>query len=69
MRARENVKEPLLTRGEWEAVLFQCPDQIKPLIVKLAVYHGHLTDSAACPECGRMKAETGKQETEKTRRC
>ena len=32
------MSEPLLTRGEWEALLFQCPDQVKALIVERPDY-------------------------------
>ena len=49
------MSEPVLTGGEWEALLFQCPDQVKALIVKLAVHHRHMPAPlpAECPLCNR----------------
>jgi hypothetical protein len=54
---------PVLTPGQWEAVLFATPQPIKHLVMLLAVHHGHLAppSPAECPLCGKRDAE-GQQE-------
>jgi hypothetical protein len=32
--------DKMLTPGEWEALLFQCPDQVRALVYRLAIHHG-----------------------------
>lgn len=46
------TKPEVLTEGEWSAFLFQCPDAVKPLLVRLAVAHGHLQKPRDPRECG-----------------
>ena len=45
---------PVLSAGQWEALLFQCPQSVKPLVMQLAVYHGAVERPAPeeCPLCG-----------------
>lgn len=46
------TETPVLTPGEWECVLYQSPSQIAPLIIRLAVYHGHMKAVPGnCPIC------------------
>jgi hypothetical protein len=47
--------EPILTAGEWEAMLFGVPEQYRHLIARLALRHGHLkaTPPDECPVCRR----------------
>ncbi len=48
------MTEPVLTPGQWEALLFQVPKQVHPFVVRLALAHGHLKPCppAECPVCG-----------------
>jgi hypothetical protein len=45
----------VLTPGEWEALLFQCPEQVRPLVLRLAVHHGAVERASpeGCPLCGQ----------------
>jgi len=54
------MPESVLTEGEWRALLYQCPDQVRPLVVRLAVFHGAMaqpSDPETCPCCGGAKPE------------
>jgi len=43
----------VLTAGEWKALLYQAPDQVRPLVYRLAVHHGAVERPApaSCPLC------------------
>ena len=46
--------ETILSPGQWEALIHQTGDQAKNLVLKLAVYHGHIKPEAAgCPICSK----------------
>ena len=47
----------LLSAGEWEALLFQTPAQVRPLLLRLAVHHKFMKEATVCPNCGRKKGE------------
>jgi hypothetical protein len=51
--------DAVLTPGEWEALLFQAPEQVRALVYKLAVYHGAVerSQSADCPLCGTHRGD------------
>jgi hypothetical protein len=42
----------VLTPGEWEALIFQAPDQVQRLVFKLAAFHGYVRAGEKCKECG-----------------
>lgn len=44
----------VLSKGEWEALLYQCPEQVKALVYRLAIHHGAVERPAPaeCPLCG-----------------
>jgi len=46
--------DKVLSEGEWAALLFQCPTQVKPLAYRLAVHHGAVERPSPenCPLCG-----------------
>jgi hypothetical protein len=54
------MTEPeVLSRGEWESVLFQMPDQVRHLVTRLAIHHGHLIAAPAiCPLCAAKNIPT-----------
>ena len=51
--------DAVLTAGEWEALLYQAPDQVRPLVYRLAIHHGVIeqpkpTDGPLCnPQGGQ----------------
>jgi hypothetical protein len=51
--------DAVLTAGEWEALLYQAPDQVRPLIYRLAVHHGTIEQPkpAVCP----LRSQQGEQ--------
>ena len=53
--------DDVLTPGEWSALLYQCPTQIKPLVYKLALFHGAAERPAPenCPLCGGHADQQG----------
>lgn len=55
------MTDPILTAGQWEALLFQCPDQVKPLLMRLAIHHGAMEPPRPehCPLCN-AKDEQGR---------
>jgi hypothetical protein len=46
---------PVLTKGQWEALLFQTPESVKHLVMLLAVHHGAIgrPSPEQCPLCGK----------------
>jgi hypothetical protein len=54
---------PVLTEGEWSALIFQCPQPVKHLVMLLAVFHGAIPPPTPeqCPLCG--KRDQGEQRT------
>lgn len=46
--------DDVLTQGEWEALLFQAPNQVRSLVYRLAVHHGAVErpNPAECQLCG-----------------
>ncbi len=46
--------DSVLTPGEWEALLFQTPDQVRPLVYRPALHHGVIeqpkSSGGAAPE-------------------
>jgi hypothetical protein len=52
LKGNRPMTEPVLTPGEWEALLYQAPTQVQHLIAKLAVHHGHLIAApSVCSLC------------------
>ena len=52
------TKPEVLTEGQWTALLYQCPDAVKPLLVRLAIFHGAMEqprDGAECALCGTRR--------------
>jgi hypothetical protein len=45
--------DSVLTPGEWEALFYQAPDQVRPLVYRLAIHHGAIeqSKSADCLPC------------------
>ena len=37
--------DSVLTPGEWEALFYQVPDQVRPLVYRLAIHHGAIEQS------------------------
>jgi hypothetical protein len=54
---------PVLSQGQWEALLLQAPQQVKHLVMLLAVHHGAIPRPTPeqCPLCG--KRDQGEQRT------
>ena len=50
---------PFLSADQWQVLLFQTPESVKRLVMKLAVYHGAVERPAPaeCPPCGRAESE------------
>ena len=50
----------VLTQGEWEALLFQAPDQVRALVYRLAIHHGAVERPRAgeCPLCSKQPHRT-----------
>jgi len=53
--------DDVLSPGEWAALLFQTPTQVKPLVLRLAVHHGAAERPAPenCPLCGQHGDQQG----------
>ena len=51
--------ESILTPGEWEALLYQVPNQIRHLAYRLAIHHGVVERPrpAECPLCAEPKVQ------------
>jgi hypothetical protein len=49
----------ILTEGQWSALIFQCPEDVKPLLLRLAVHHGAIERPTpeTCPLCGKRDAD------------
>lgn len=47
-----------LTAGQWDALLYQVPDQVRGLAFQLAIFHGarERPTPAECPICGHQGA-------------
>jgi hypothetical protein len=52
-----NEQTPVLTPGEWHALEFQVPDQVRHLVIKLAIHHGVMEPPtpAECPLCNAKR--------------
>jgi hypothetical protein len=50
---------PVLTSGEWSALIYIVPDQARHLVLKLAVHHGAIPPPVPeqCPVCGKGQGE------------
>jgi hypothetical protein len=56
MKTRRTIK--VLNSGEWEALLAGVPDQYRPLIIRLAVFHKAIEPprpGETCAACGAKK--------------
>ena len=52
------MPEPGITEAELDGLLYQCPDQVRHIVVKLAVAAGLMEqprDRSTCPCCGDSK--------------
>jgi hypothetical protein len=49
------MSDAVLTRGEWESLRLQVPDQVKGLVVRLGIHHGvfERPTPEECPVCGQ----------------
>jgi hypothetical protein len=47
---------PVLTPGEWEALIFVTPDRVKHLVLQLAIHHHAIEPPTPeqCPICQRQ---------------